>query len=72
MKISSLADGYKCFVATYYQHFQNKITTIIFHTFNLTDQRNRCHWNYERQGTKLMDVGINLSLIQCRPKHMRT
>jgi len=30
MKISSLADGYKCFGATYDQHFQNKITQLSF------------------------------------------
>jgi hypothetical protein len=41
MKISSLADGYTCLGATYDQHFQNKITTITFRTFSLTDQRSR-------------------------------
>jgi hypothetical protein len=46
------------------QHFQNKITTIISHTFSLKDYRIRCYWNYERQGAKFIDFGINLSLIQ--------
>ena len=70
-ELRSLADGYKCFGAAYDQQFQNKITKIIFHTFSLTDQRSRCYWNYERQVAKLVDAGINLSLIQCRPKYMR-